>query len=367
MFELSKYIEPIKSSGNGIVFAPTNGVGLGHLTRTLSIAKRVKKLDPRREIIFFSTSPAMHLVLEEGFFGYHLPSKELFPKDTTPRQWDHLLQEHLMMIFKSHRPSVLVFDGAYPYNGLINSMKEAQLKGAWIKRHEYKGITESISIDRERYFNHIIKTREAGKHSLVEKNGYYYCDPPILLEEKELLDANEIRRQWKIPNEYKIVYVQLGAGNINDIKSTIYIILNILRKREDIFIVIGESIIGKRLNIADERIQVIRDYPNSRYFKAFDLAISAAGYNTYHELMHFGVPSILVPNIYTEADDQISRAMYAQNIGAAISLINPTEVDFEKAIEKALDPENNNKMKSAAKSLMSENGADQVAELLLQI
>ena len=63
--------------------------------------------------------------------------------------------------------------------------------------------------------------------------------------------------------------------------------LSILKKYEDIDVLLGESMIGERLKIIGERVRIIRDYPNSIFFKAFDFAIMAAGYNSFHEAVQF--------------------------------------------------------------------------------
>ena len=47
---------------NCVVMFPTNGVGFGHFTRLLAIAKRMKAKDPSLEIVFFSTMATMHLL-----------------------------------------------------------------------------------------------------------------------------------------------------------------------------------------------------------------------------------------------------------------------------------------------------------------
>ena len=52
---------------NTIVMSPTNGVGFGHFTRMLAIAKRMKQNDPTLEIIFFTTMPTLHLL--KPFYG----------------------------------------------------------------------------------------------------------------------------------------------------------------------------------------------------------------------------------------------------------------------------------------------------------
>ena len=47
---------------NCVVMFPTNGVGFGHFTRMLAVAKRMKKMDSSLEIIFFTTMPTLHLL-----------------------------------------------------------------------------------------------------------------------------------------------------------------------------------------------------------------------------------------------------------------------------------------------------------------
>ena len=44
----------IKSQSKTVVFFPTNGVGFGHFTRLFAVARRLKKIDPDVEIIFFT-------------------------------------------------------------------------------------------------------------------------------------------------------------------------------------------------------------------------------------------------------------------------------------------------------------------------
>ena len=55
---------------NKILFMPTNGCGLGHVTRTLAVARRLKEMHPNVEIIFFTTSFALNIIQKEGFLSY---------------------------------------------------------------------------------------------------------------------------------------------------------------------------------------------------------------------------------------------------------------------------------------------------------
>ncbi len=360
-------IEPI-DDGNAILFVPTNGAGLGHLTRLLAIARRVKRIDPSKKIIFHTTSSAMHLILQEGFLGYHLPSKMLFPPEMSAKQWNAMLRDHLETVISIHQPETIVFDGAFPYAGLVASMRKKDgLRKIWVKRGQHKEGKAELVESKESEFDEVYVPGEAGGQNNMRKEGIKtYCEPVLYLDREELKDRESVRRQWNIPEGMKMVYVQLGAGKINDIHSTISILLNELLKREDVFVVIGESIIGNRMDLKMDRVLTLRDYPNSIYFNAFDLIVTATGYNTFHEVMYFGVPSILIPNENTKTDDQVARGMIAGNAGAAIVLRDPGAADFEKAIEEALDEENNRNMRKNALSLVNENGAQQMAEMIIQ-
>ena len=66
----------VTGNRKSIVMFPTNGVGFGHFTRLLSIARRIKKLDEEVEVIFFTTMPTLHLLKREGIPAYHLPGRK---------------------------------------------------------------------------------------------------------------------------------------------------------------------------------------------------------------------------------------------------------------------------------------------------
>jgi hypothetical protein len=59
-------------------------------------------------------------------------------------------------------------------------------------------------------------------------------------------------------------------------------------------------------------------YPLARYVRAFDLVVSAAGYNAVHEFVTAGLAVALVPNDETATDDQVARARRLDERGAAV-------------------------------------------------
>ena len=355
-----------------IVVFPTNGVGFGHFTRVLAIAKRIKKRDPNIEIIFFTTMPTLHILKEQGgFVAYHIPGRNKFD-NMDAKTWNTLTEEFMQNVFTIHKPNYFIFDGAFPYRGMLNSISNQKgMKKFWLRRGTLKKGTSNAPVDSINKFDFIIRPKDSTETDVraeVEYNpDLITCNPILLLEKEDLMERKDACVRLGVPIDSVIVYVQLGAGNINDINSEIGITLDVLNGYEDVYVVLGESMIGDRLNVTGDRIRIIRDYPNSRFFGAFDFAIMAAGYNSYHEAVQFSLPTIFYPNLDTGQDDQLARAKIAEDVGAMVVLRKRTKNNISAAIERLYDNNVRTRMMKCAKKLHTENGGDQIAKYLLDM
>ena len=83
--------------------------------------------------------------------------------------------------------------------------------------------------------------------------------------------------------------------------------LDALDEHPEVYTVIGESILGSRINFDNRRVRILRDYPNSMFFQDFDFSIQAGGYNSFHEVIASSLPSICYPNLETGRDDQLAE------------------------------------------------------------
>lgn len=351
---------------SSILFMCTNGAGLGHLTRSLAIAKRIRKLDPEKEIIFLTTSIAVNIVSAQGFQVFHIPPKNLLHNmDAT--KWGGLLKRQLLEIFSLYNIKEVVFDGAFPYVQFIQTVsKYPGVKKIWVKRGGEKAGTEGDRQKKEELFDYIIIPGENGAELPENDEKHYAVDPIVYINDDELLSKENVRKLFKVPKEYKLVYVQLGAGNINDISNDLGKVIAVLRKSENVMIVLGESIISlSSTEIYDDKIYVVKDYPNSKYFQGFDFVISACGYNSFQELTYMGIPTIYLPNMQCKTDDQYGRALLAVNAGAALVLNEVNETNLQKAINTLLDDKKNLAMRNAATKLKRTNGAEKAAEFIL--
>ena len=365
----SSEIQLVNSSGKRrdcIVFFPTNGVGFGHFTRLLSISRSIKKINPETEIVFFTTMPTLQLLSDEGIICYHMPGRYRY-NGMSANQWNSLCEEMLSLIFTLHRPKAFIFDGSFPYRGMLNSIKSNtnDMLKVWVKRGAIKKGSKKLPVDSIKHFNAIIRPGDSvGEefHEEMRNNIPIIKSPPILLENRDDVGAISIRNRMGIPNSAVLCYVQLGAGQINDIQSELRLTLEALINHQGVYAIVGESMLGDRVSFDHERVRILRDYPNSQYFHEFDFAVVAGGYNTYHEVINAGLPALCYPNTNTGRDDQYSRAKVASDSGAMIVLKSRNKSSIGVAISRMVDSTVRNNMRKELKSLGSENGSDTVAK-----
>ena len=322
---------------NSVVFFPTNGVGFGHFTRMYALAKRMKRDDPDLEIVFFTTMPTVHLLYQEGYITYHLSGRKKHG-EMSSSQWNALVEENLSLVFSHHNPEIFIFDGAFPYRGMLNAIKgRTDMQKLWMRRGTFRKGSK-VPIDSITHFDLLIHPEDSVAMQTSQLNHgvkELTCPPITLLDENELMTRESALRRLGIEQTAKVVYVQLGAGRINDIDSEVRMTINSLLEN-NCKVVVGESMLGDRLNIDIEGVIVIRDYPNSMYFNAFDATVQAGGYNSYHETRRFGLPALFYPNMNTGMDDQLARCNVSSQEGWGIVVENRTEENIANGVKSLL-------------------------------
>ncbi len=297
------------------LFVPINGAGLGHLTRCLAVARRLERLVPDADIVFFTTSVAVPLVNRFGYRCYHLPPLSAGKADgVTPERWNSLFFDCLAAVMNLHRPSTVVFDGTWPYAGLravMHSFRRSRY--VWIRRGLHR---QQLQPEQEKQqlalFDLTIEPGEKGdKADPQSPAAVERVDPIVLLDRDEVLPRAEARKRLRLDQERAAAYVQLGAGNINDLVDLEGRVVKELKSIDGLQVVVARSPIMLHERPETGADAELVDYPNSRLFRAFDVAVLAAGYNSVYESMLLGLPAVFLPNLDTGADDQRRRARMA--------------------------------------------------------
>jgi len=344
------------------LFLPINGAGLGHLTRSLAVARRLKQERPEAKIIFLTTSIGVMLVHRAGFVCHHVPPSALLGE--SPAAWNRLFFKSIEAVLTLHRPGTLVFDGTAPYLGLQRIMRVySRIRYVWIKRGLYKaGIDQKKLQSHIELFDSIIAPSELAESKSANEETdtrVRRVAPIALLDQADLLDRPSTRKILRLSLDRPCAYVQLGAGNINGIADLQDRVIKHLQRR-GVEVVLGQSPIALKPEPNLDADSVIVDYPNSRYFSAFDFSILAGGYNSVCEAVMLGLPTLFVPNMSTGADDQLRRVEMATHFGPYKVLTDVSEGQLDLAIDSFLG-------ERVQSCYQGRNGAEDAARVLLEM
>jgi UDP-N-acetylglucosamine--N-acetylmuramyl-(pentapeptide) pyrophosphoryl-undecaprenol N-acetylglucosamine transferase len=301
-----------------VLLCTSNGVGLGHLTRMMAVARA---LEPQVRPVIFTLSAAVAVPVAQGFEVEHLPSAGHAGMATGP--WQHLLEDRLDHLIVGLRPRVVMFDGVHPYPGLVSALRahRRRLTRVWQRRGMWRPGVGAESLAAQRYFDAVI---EPGEYAAAADSGLtvarrsddcVYPVAPIVYDAGHLDRATACAELGLDPTRRNVL-VQLGAGAINDVTSVTGAVVAALAPH-GVVPVIARSELSPPHPTADADAIVVRRFPLSRWFAAFDGAVLAAGYNSFHEALSLGLPTVFVPNLATRTDDQDARAHYAQQQGWA--------------------------------------------------
>lgn len=253
------------------------------------------------------------------------------------------------------------------------------MKTVWVKRGMYKTKQGSFFNACARNMLHrtnihkfdcIVQPGDATAYSpALHEEGFsgavVKCNPIVYSDVSEGYTRNEVRTILGIPHDALLVLVALGASKVNDVTSELHTTLSVLSGIDHVYTVVSESLLGKRFKYDYPRMRVIRDYPNALYYKAVDFSVQAAGYNSYHEMVQFGIPTLCYPNLDTLTDDQLARAKVSAANGNMIVLTEINEQTVSAAVRELINSTVRAKMRSAAAKIVQPNGADEVADYLI--
>jgi UDP:flavonoid glycosyltransferase YjiC (YdhE family) len=288
-----------------ILFFNINGSGLGHLSRCLAYARRLRG---RARSVFFSTASAIEIIEDMGFEADYFVSE--FWSRSHINAWNGELAMRFGLMLEELRPQAVVFDGTWPFHGFMDACDVCRVPvRVWSNRGLHKADFASVPVP-ESAFDLVLRPGEVGAPFTVEQErtpGRRISTPPVtLLREEELLGRNEAREALGLAAHGRYALLSLGPGNLKDVGDLARGLLPAFRA-EGFEVVWARAPITVRDVALPDKVIPITRFPLVRYMRAFDAFAGAAGYNTCCEVMQAGVPSLLVPNTLV-ADDQVRRA-----------------------------------------------------------
>ena len=352
-----------------VVLFPTNGVGMGHFSRMFCLAKSIKKKSPRTEIVFFTTNYVLHPLYRAGFTAYHIPNRNKF-EQMSPTIWNSQCEEIISNVISVHKPHTFIFDGAYPYRGMLNALAiKGEISKIWVRRlSKLKG--EKTPIDAFDIFDKIVVPDDQIEPDVSMLESWPVKEinliPPLLsVNRTGILPRGSLRMRLGIPSDALVALVILGAGSINDIHGLRSIVVEAL-VAEGAYVVVGDSMLNPEDPIFDdEKVRVIQDYPIMRNRRCFDIGVIAGGYNSVHEALLLKLPSLVIPNMQTKRDDQLTRALKAAETGGMLVVEEGDKELVKRCVKRLTQEEIREKLSQSLQEIEFEDGALTLADSII--
>lgn len=306
-----------------ILFYAVNGLGLGHVTRLLAMAREIRILKPKWEILFVTTSES-DAVFREGFLSVKLPSKTMARAAglSVPRHLG-ILHQTAWSVFASFRPDTTVVD-TFP-EGFAHELDQVLRwedgKFVYVFRQRKEVML------KDKYFQSLLKRYELilvphnpGEQGVeVKENAKVVYTGPILIRRKQdLLGSEEVKRRFDLPAGKKLVLVNMGGGGQPGMEEILNNIVKAVNTVDGCYPVVALGGLCPSVHLPECKI-LFGVYPVCELYNAFDAIIAGCGYNTVHEVLYFGKPGIFVPFERT-VDDQERRARWVEEKGAGIAV-----------------------------------------------
>ena len=349
-----------------LLFVATNGIGLGHITRLMAIAERMSSdVEP----IFVTRSAGSHLISQRGHAADYIPWPVKI--GVSDESWNRAYSQELLAAIESFDVAAVVFDGTYPFPGLVDvAAVRPDIAWVWVRRAMWRN-GHRLDEELQSCFDMII---EPGELAHDEDHGPTQQMPgpitmvgPILLNKpRDFLPRIEAARQLGIDPGRFTAAIQLGSQRNFDYENLPEIIAKALLARGVQLLQIDNPLAPQ----SESKIPgvIYRTlYPVSDYLGAVDLMVTNAGYNSFHECVFGGIPSIFVPNQAPEMDDQNLRATYAYASGLGLRL-RASELSRAKAmVDIAMSDDFSQELRRRSARLTFVDGAAEAAEAIEQL
>jgi UDP-N-acetylglucosamine--N-acetylmuramyl-(pentapeptide) pyrophosphoryl-undecaprenol N-acetylglucosamine transferase len=358
-----------------VVFYAVNGTGAGHLTRLVSIARTLRRLAHGRtcnlEIYFLTTSEAGKISFVEKFPTLKFPSLPIAVESgvSANSHWSRG-RSWVRQALESLGPELIVVD-TFP-DGAFGELPELlpsiprrvciyrPSKPSYMreKGHPLKLDAYDLILIPERETDVSIDFPENLKRKIR------YLGPVMIRDRSEVLTRSEARTKLGAVGDQNIIYLTYGGGGDEGAEEILLGCLSSLSKTDNLIVVGAGPLYRGRMQYG-QNIRWTEHEVICELMPAFDVAISAAGYNSFNELMYFGVPTVFIPQP-RYADDQFARAERAVRSGAAVMLTSASAPDIAyRAIELMSDHHQAKIMRQNAQRLVPENYSTNFAAAIL--
>jgi predicted glycosyltransferase len=305
-----------------ILFSASNGLGLGHLNRLLSLALAIRNTEPKHEILFLTNSEAGPFPEEFPFFTIRIPGKSRAKKSgLTLKSYLQTVRPLFWQAVASFDPHVIVVD-TFPEGpeGELRAILEWPIRKIFVFRE----------IDPDRWPEDQFKSLLSPFHKILVPHHpgevplppFFETDPRVqfigpVTAPVPVHSRKEARFLLGIDEEPTIL-VTLGGGGDPDSIHLSQHVSTFLKNRNIPFRLATGPLARVPARLDFPREKMLSLWPLKPWLTAFDGIVSSGGYNTFHEVVEAGIPALFIP-FQRALDPQKARIERVVSKGLAFS------------------------------------------------
>ncbi len=351
-----------------ILFYAVNGLGLGHVTRLLAIARKLRDRLQEAEILFLTSSEAEDVIYREGFAAFKVPSKTIRVQTRLrPSTYSRMVQTVTLNVLAGFHPHVLVVD-TFPAGAIQELLPVLRWDGikVFVYRAQRPETANSPLVQNclQLYDLAIVPHREGEEEAPMPAGLRSVWTGAIVIRDlEEEKPRKEARELLGLPEDVPVCYVTFGGGGDAEMDAALTASVEALSSVADLHLAVALAPLYRGRVRRRANVTPVDYYPMAELYSAFDCAVSAAGYNTAMELLHHGVPTAFVP-FPRQVDDQDARARRIQEAGAGLCVPHLEPAILRAAVTRLLDPAYAGRIRAAATSFVPDSGATRAADAI---
>ncbi len=352
-----------------------NGAGVGHVIRQIALQKWLRRLcranGVKTEHWFLTTSEADDLVVREGFAAFKMPSKSVVEDAGLDKlAYLALAKQWVWHSVGLLRPDVLLVDtfaeGSFHELPDVLDLVRARIlvqrpiRDELIRRPSHAALLRA-------YDRVIVPEHEHDEPQLravldLDDDRLVFTGPMVRMDPHAMHSRAIARERLGVAESARCVLVTGGGGGDTSATELFEFVDRVIANEADVHVVYGAGPLSRAPPRHGPRRTWCTTHDLAEHAAAFDVAVSAAGFNTIHELLLAGVPLICVPQDKV-ADDQLARAKRYEARGAVI--VADLESLAAPLRDLLTDSARREQQAKAARAAMPENHARDAAIAVL--
>ena len=339
-----------------VLFSAKSSRGL-HFDRCESIIQSIN--DKNTQIFHITTHEGGVQNQNQNVQYYTFPERSRV-KGMNPKLWNHQCEVFLNTIFDIYSPKTFIFDGDYPFRGMLNAMSlREEMNRFWIRESSQNFKISSLPIDGFEQFDAIIhpsisKTTDTDIN--IGRSGSIFCNP-IISHSPSRSDCL-LFREKHLPLGATLLFFDIGMKD----EFTEKIALSLLSNK-NLFLLVRQnmkilSVINHPRTICDENLNY------SGAMMVSDAAVLYPDHYSIHTSFHLNIPTLSI------VDEQTTLKELSEEFGTddlPLMYLDSMMSDglIDTALNRLIDSDVQVQLKERMAKLGIESGTEKLVKVIM--